>query len=353
MDRLIRVDELVNNNDKYIIIDLRSPIEYEDGTINNSINIPLLDNEARKIIGTIYKQNQEEAHKKGLIIGSKRLPIIYDEVNKLRTKNPNKEIVFFCHRGGTRSKSVHSMLDLMKMSSYRLDGGYKAYRKYILDKIDDYLDKIDWIVLTGNTGTGKTLILIELRNQNYPVINLEQLANNRGSIFWSIGLNNPVTQKNFEDKFFYELHYYFNNNIKNIFIESESRRIGNILLPSKMYYKMKSCPHILLNVSIEKRIKIISDIYNPSTINKNYIIKLICHNEYFKEALGNNWVNEMVNNIKHNKYEEFIRKMLIDYYDKMYFKSHINYKYDLIVNSDIQSESVEMLKKHYNKIKTH
>ena len=219
MHNIIDVKTLVDNIDKYIIIDLRSPVEFEAGTIKNAINIPLLDNDARKIIGTLYKENEKEAYRQGLKIGMEKLPSIYDAVNVLIENNPDKEIVFSCFRGGTRSKSVQATLELLKIPSYKLDGGYKAYRQYILNNISVYLNKANWLVLTGNTGTGKTLILQELMHQDYPVIDLEGVANNRGSIFGTIGLGNEVNQRIFDSELFFQLKKYIDNNNFNIFIE--------------------------------------------------------------------------------------------------------------------------------------
>ncbi len=340
----IEVEELVNNIDKYIIIDLRSPLEYEEGTIKGAFNIPLLNNEARKFIGTLYKENQEEAYKEGLKIGTSKLPEIYDEVLKLKKKY-KKEIVFFCFRGGTRSSSVHTMMEILKVDSLKLNGGYKAYRTYILENLDKNLKKINWLVLTGNTGSGKTIILNDLEKQNIPVIDLEGLANHRGSVFGDVGLKGTVTQKDFEDKLFYETK----EKTGYVFIESESRRIGGVTLPNAMYDKMKTSDHIMIEVPVEKRFEIISDIYHPEVIEKEKIKSLINNNECFKKIKGNEWVSLMNNLIDEENYNLFIEKMLVDYYDKLYLKSHANYNYVLKIENNDLNKITEELKKYYKK----
>lgn len=348
MNNIMDMKTLIDNIDKYIIIDLRSPVEFEAGTIKNAVNIPLLDNENRKIIGTLYKENQKEAYRQGLKIGMEKLPSIYDEVSILKEDNPDKEIVFFCFRGGTRSKSVQAMMELLKVSSYKLDGGYKAYRTYILDNLPVYLKRVNWIVLTGNTGTGKTLILRDLIKQDYPVIDLEKYANNRGSIFGTIGIGNEVNQRIFDSSLFFQIKEYLDKNITNIFVECESKKIGNITLPIEMYSKMQLSSHILINVSIDKRVKIIADDYCSSDIDNDLIKQLIIGNEYFKIILGKKWVTQMLENIDNENYLEFIKRMLLDYYDKMYLQSQSKYTYDLIISNDDEIEIIESLKEYYN-----
>ncbi|MDD4035989.1 MAG: tRNA 2-selenouridine(34) synthase MnmH [Bacilli bacterium] len=350
MDNTIDVETLINNKDKYLIIDVRSPLEYKDGTIKDAINIPILDNDERKQIGTLYKENKNEAYRLALEILSRKLLYFYDEVNKLKMNNPNKRILFFCFRGGLRSKSIQSIINL-KVPVYRLEGGYKAYRRYLLDNLPIYSNKVNWLVLTGNTGSGKTIILEELQNRGYPVIDLEKLANNRGSIFGSIGMGDKVNQKVFDSELFFELKNYIDKNITYIFIESESRKIGNVILPEAMHNKMKSSPHIMLNVSIDKRIKIIKDMYDLNNIDKDNIKIIINNNKHFKERLGNKWLQQINNYLDESNYDEFIKRLMLDYYDKLYLESHVNYKYDLEITNDNEEKTIKQLISYYNNLK--
>lgn len=349
MNNTVDVETLINNIDKYLIIDVRSPLEYKEGTIKGAINMPILDNDERKEVGTLYKKNKNEAYRLALEILSKKLLYFYDEINKLKLNNPNKKILFFCFRGGLRSKSIQSIINL-RIPVYRLEGGYKAYRRYLLNNMPLYLNKVNWLVLTGNTGSGKTLILEELQSRGYPVINLEKLANNRGSIFGSIGLGDKINQKVFDSNFFFELKNYIDNNITHIFVESESKKIGNVLLPDLMYNKMKISPHIMLNVSINKRIEIIKNMYDLDKIDKENIKTIINSNKYFRERLGNKWVEEINDYLDKNNYDEFIKRLMIDYYDKLYLESHKNYKYDLEIISDNKEEIITQLISYYNNL---
>ena len=144
-----------------------------------AINIPLFDNDVRAMIGTLYKKDQEAAYDQGFKKATERFPDIHDKIKQLKKDNPDKEIVVFCFRGGTRSKSVHVTLNLVKFNNYKLEGGYKAYRNYIFNNVDKLAQKVNFLVVTGNTGSGKTHILRSLMKEDYPVIDLEGLANNK------------------------------------------------------------------------------------------------------------------------------------------------------------------------------
>lgn len=344
----ITVEELVNNIDKYIIIDVRSPKEYEAGTIYNAINIPILDDEARHIIGTLYASNKDEAYREGLKVGTSRLPFIYDEISNLKKENPTKEVVIFCFRGGTRSSSVVNVMNMLKMSCYKLVGGHKEYRTYILGKLDSYVSMLNFLVVTGNTGSGKTIVLNKL-SSNYPVLDLEDYANHRGSIFGDIGLV-KVSQKTFEDRLFYSLKKLIDANNKYVFIESESRKIGDISLSNLLFDKIMTSPHLLLDVSLEKRVSILLDVYKVDEVDIFMVKSLVSGNEYFKVLLGSEWVDKMIDFLDEKDFNSFIRHMLVDYYDKLYLKSQNKYTYDLTIKSDDLDQIVLELSNYYNNL---
>lgn len=337
------INELFENIDDLIIIDLRSEKEYNDGTIKGAVNVPLLDNEARHMIGALYKSNRDEAYKEGLKIGSLRLPLIHEKVLQLKEQNPDKKLVFFCFRGGTRSSSVVQVMSMIKIDCYKLIGGYKEYRQTLLSKMEDLISQKNFLVLSGNTGSGKTIVLNKLIDKNIPVVDLEECAKHRGSIFGAVALN-PTTQKNFEDSLFYSL---LKTNNNKIFVESESRNIGDVRLPNSLYDKMKISDHILLEVSIPKRVEILKEIYNPHAISSEKVIKMFESNKYFKTLLGNEWYDQMLDYIKENNYDIFIEKLLVDYYDPLYSKSQKEYEFSSIIKTDDLEEAANILVKKY------
>jgi len=239
-----------------VLIDVRSPSEYNNSTIPGSMNIPLFDDEERAEIGTLYKQvSPEAAQERGLEIVSAKLP------NFIKTfKQIDGEKTVFCWRGGMRSKTSATVLDLMNVKVNRLLGGVRAYRKWVVDKIERMDLPQKAFILNGNTGTGKTLILRKLLKEGYPVIDLEQMANHRGSIFGQIGLQ-PHNQKTFDSLLIERLEQLKDSSY--LLLEGESKRIGRAVLPDAFCDFKEQGVQIFIEMPIEERVQHILDDYQP------------------------------------------------------------------------------------------
>lgn len=236
-----------------IYINARTKEEYLEATIPGAVNIELLNYNERKIIGTIYKQESpKKAKLKGVELVSPKIPDLIAEVNQLNQKYDN--LIIFCSRGGLRSKSLAEFSDLAGIEVYRLESGYKGYRHYIIDKLENYKFKGKISVLHGNTGVGKTYILKEMEKLGANIIDLEQIANHRGSAFGSIGLAKPYNQKYFESLLWQELESKDKKN-EIIFVEAESRRVGHSVIPDFFNQAMKAGDNLLITASMEKRIE--------------------------------------------------------------------------------------------------
>ena len=225
------------------IIDVRSPKEFTEDHIPNSINLPVLSDFEREVVGKIYIQNSQFEAKK---IGAK---YISENISKhldglLSNKNDNWKALIYCWRGGQRSKSLGIVLHEIGWDINILDGGYKSYRKNVVKNL--YEDELfhNIFIISGYTGTGKTLMLQELSKKGAQVIDLEKLANHKGSIFGSQPNGQP-SQKRFESEI-HNLMKKFNPEMP-IFIESESSKIGYLKIPPALWKKMKSSPHFELS----------------------------------------------------------------------------------------------------------
>lgn len=202
MTREISLNDLMDahEHNERILVDVRSPGEFEEGSIPGSVNIPIFDNEERAEIGTIYKQvGQEAAKERGLEIFAAKLPAFVKQFKAL-----GGPVSVFCWRGGMRSKTAATMTELMGVDVNRLTGGIRTYRQWVVKSLEDYEFKPELLVLNGYTGSGKTVILNQLKEEGYPVIDLEQMAGHRGSVFGQIGLN-PSNQKKFDSLLITEL----------------------------------------------------------------------------------------------------------------------------------------------------
>lgn len=312
-----------------ILIDVRSPGEYNSETIPGAINIPIFNDEERKIVGTAYKQEStEKAKRLGIEFVSKKLPIIYDEISSLNKKYKN--LVFFCARGGYRSSSIVSFLDSIGIHAIKLDNGYKGYRKHINENLPVIVKDIKFIVLYGNTGTGKTEILKCLRNQGMNVLDLEGAANHRGSTLGSVGLGEQSTQKMFESLIYKALRE-INSNI--VFIEGESRRIGKDVIPEYIFNSMKEGIHLNINADIEYRVENILKDYVHGTDDE-----LINSLNYLRKHLGNDNIDLYIDLIKEKKYEKVIEELMLNYYDPLYENNTRNFL-ETFHNSDHNTTS--------------
>lgn len=344
MSNLINIKDALNL-DNTVFIDVRSPAEFEEASIPGAINIPILENDERANVGTVYRrESQEKALGLGIDYASKKLLQIYTTISQYHQQSKN--IIIFCWRGGLRSKSVCSFLSSFKLHRvYQLIGGYKAYRKYVVYYLENRSNNFTYVVLHGLTGVGKTHILVKLKGLGEPVLDLEGLAKNSGSVFGNILFyNKPPSQKEFESEIFNVL---YRLKRKIIFVESESKRIGNVHIPDILYKSMIGGHHILIDTHIENRIEVISNDY----IYANKDDKLIQAIFYFKKKLGNEMVDLMIKKIQAKDYEYVIRRLIELYYDPLYqYSIQKNNQYDLKLYYEKIDEIIPKLIEYGNKI---
>lgn len=297
----------LRRNSDVTLIDVRSPQEYADGTIPGSINIPIFDDEERKEVGTIYKQvGVEEAKLKGLEIVSRKLPAFIAQFAKI----PGPKVVF-CWRGGMRSKTAATLVSLMGIRARRLIGGIRAYRRWVVHALEQFELKAVPIVLNGYTGTGKTKILEMLQNEGYPVLNLEQLAQHRGSIFGHIGLE-PHNQKTFESLLVEHLMQL--NDSPYFLVEGESRRIGKALLPDFLLEAKQQGYSIIIEMPLQERVHNILQDYNPD-IHKEQCLTAF---SLIKKHIHTPIAREIEDALQADRFHEGVSLLLEHYYDKRY-----------------------------------
>lgn len=320
-ERLITYEESLKLENS-IYIDARTKAEYEEATIPGAVNIELLNYEERKIIGTIYKQQSpKKAKLKGVELVSPKIPDLINEMNQLSKKYEN--LIIFCSRGGLRSKSLAEFSDLAGIEVYRLEGGYKNYRHYIMNKLENYDFKGEIAVLHGNTGVGKTYILKEMEKMGVSVIDLEAIANHRGSAFGSIGLNQPYNQKYFESLLWEELKKKDKDN-GIIFVEAESRRVGHSVIPEFFHKKMKAGEDILVSASMEKRVEniyleYIKDIEsNQQKFIERVLESLKAIEKYIIKKAGKDCYYQLLELAEKAEFKALTKILLEEYYDPMY-----------------------------------
>ena len=305
----IQLTELFNKrkNKNHTLVDVRSPKEFNEATIPGSINIPIFTTEERAEIGKLYKQTSQEAAKnRGLEIFSQKLPTFINEFKKINTP-----ITVFCWRGGMRSKAVATVLELMDIHVTRLHGGFRTYRQWVMDELNKETFKPNLLVLNGHTGSGKTIILDKLAEKGYPVIDLEKIANHRGSIFGQIGLN-PNKQKHFESLLVETMKDYAEEPF--VFIEGESKRIGKVVLPDFFYYKKEISTQIFIELPFKKRVDIILDEYHPTDNPKLFLDAF----NIIKKHIHTPIATKIENSLQNLDFRTAIKLLLEYYYDPRY-----------------------------------
>ena len=310
-------NELFDNKNinETVLIDVRSPSEYKDFTIPGSINIPFFTDEERAEVGTIYKQISVQAAKdRGLEIISAKLPAFIKAFSQIEGKK-----VVFCWRGGMRSRTSATVLDLMGIRMYRLKGGIREYRKWVLNTIEkiDFQPKV--LVLNGLTGSGKTVILEQLKREGYPVIDLEGLAKHRGSIFGQIGLE-PNNQKTFEALLMKEVHHYQHSPY--VLVEGESKRIGKVTIPDFFMDKKDKGTQLFIKMPTEERVRHILEDYQPW----EHFEECLTAFQKIKKRIHSPVANQIEKDLQIGDYGPAVKLLLEFYYDPRY--KHTAEQYD-------------------------
>ena len=309
MVKRINIEEFLRleKEENLPVIDVRSPSEFNHGHIPNAKNVYLFNDEERRVVGTIYKEEgREAAILKGLEYVGSRMVNILKEIDNI---SKNKVILMHCFRGGMRSESVAWLCSNYKYDVYVLDKGYKSYRRYVLESFNNKKYKIN--LVTGRTGSKKTLILNRLKELEYNVVDLECIAKHKGSAFGWINEGEQPSQEQFENNLCYELYRYDNGS--SLWVEDESLLIGKRAIPRGLFDNMKSPENIIyLNVPIEERAKYITDTYGKYSIDdlKESIIKI-------KKRLGDERMREALSLLDEGKIYECVL-VLLYYYDKAY-----------------------------------
>ncbi len=315
-----------------LFVDTRSPSEFEQGHIPGAVNVPLLEDEERAIVGTLYKQRgQEEAKQKGLEIVSGKLSDMVKKVALLISEAPSASLVVYCWRGGMRSKSVLTILELMGISGSQLIGGYKSYRRYVQERLLNFSLRPKIIVLCGSTGVGKTALLQILAGRGYPVIDLEMLANHRGSAFGQVGRGKPATAQNFDAVLLQLLEHY--NDEPYVIVECESKRVGNVYLPEILYQSMQSGHRILTKAGIGTRVERLIAEYTDVLIPSDpEIIRSISS---LTKKLGKKRVAQLLTDYEAGNLAAFTQALLAEYYDMLYgYESAPPDSFDLVVDAE-------------------
>ncbi len=315
----LNIEEFISRVGKYPVLDVRSPGEYAHAHIPGAHSLPLFTDEERKMVGTTYKQqSREQAIKVGLDYFGVKMRKMVEEVEgivnskeqKTNSKEQipkNKTVLVHCWRGGMRSAGVAWLLDLYGFKVYTLAGGYKAYRNWVLAQFEQ---GYSLNIIGGYTGSGKTKVLKELEKKGAAIIDLEGLAHHKGSAFGDLGEPAQPSPEMFENKLAMALRTLAPD--RTIWLEDESRRIGNVNMPLAFWNTMRRSPVFFMEVPFEERLKYITTEYGK--FKKEQLVNAIMR---IQKRLGGLNTKNAINHILEDNFTEAF-SILLGYYDKFY-----------------------------------
>lgn len=297
------------------IIDVRSEGEFAEDHIPGAINLPVLNNAERERVGTIYKQvSSFDAKKIGAALVSAN---ISRHINAIMLDRPRDwRPLVYCWRGGGRSGALAHVLAQIGWRVGQLDGGYKAYRRAILEELPTLPARYDWRVVCGMTGTGKSRLLRALQQQGAQVLDLEELAAHRGSVLGNLPDELQPSQKMFESRVWYALKHLSPE--RPVFVESESRKIGRLRVPPELIDAMWQSACVVIEAPIPVRVALLMDEYVHFLSDAKLLnAQLDCLRSLHGGAVIDAWQN-----MAHDgKWAQLTEELLVRHYDPAYTRA--------------------------------
>lgn len=333
-----------NNYQNYDeIIDVRSPREFAEDHIPGALNCPVLDNEERRKIGIIYKQiSPFEARKIGASLVSKNISnhLQAHFLDKPKDYHP----LIYCWRGGQRSNSFATVLNQIGWQTTLIQGGYKTYRSYVREQLENLPEKLSYRILCGYTGSAKTFLLQEMAKANIQVLDLEKLANHKGSLLGQVWEDEPTSQpsqKWFESQLLATLQTF--DLAQPIWVESESQLIGKIQIPQSLWQEMRRSPCYEVELPMSERVQCLIAEY-PHLIKYPEELKRLLG--YLIPNHGKKKVEAWFELINAEKWPEFVTAILEEHYDPTYRRSlpkHFSEPIETFKLNNLQPESIQQL----------
>lgn len=311
-DAVVGTDALFDFDE---IIDTRSPAEYAEDHAPGAINLPVLDNAERARIGTLHKQvSAFDAKKAGAALVSRNIALHLER--HFADKPKDYRPLIYCWRGGNRSGAMTTVLRAIGWRAAQLEGGYKAYRRRVIDELERLPGLLDFRVVCGPTGVGKSLFLRALRETGAQVLDLEALAAHMGSVLGAYPDRPQPAQKQFESDIWNALRGF--DPTRPVFVESESKKIGNLHTPEVLLTRMRESACFNLRAEIPVRVAILKREYthfldDPAALGR----QLDC----LTPLQGRERISRWKTQAEAGQWDELIAELLVQHYDPAYSRS--------------------------------
>lgn len=297
------------------IIDVRSPAEYAEDHVPGAISAPVLDDQERAVVGTLYAQvSPFEAKKRGAALISRNIATHLETLfkDKPRTWRP----LVYCWRGGQRSGAMAHILAQVGWQVARLEGGYKSYRRHVIAELQRLPAQFEFRVVCGATGSGKSRLLRALRNQGAQVLDLEELARHRGSLLGTLPDEPQPAQKMFDSLVWNDLRGF--DPARPVFVEAESKKIGRIAVPDALLDAMRGSACIVIDAPVEARVRLLMEDYahfvrDPALLAQRLAPLVALH--------GHKVIEHWEQLAQQGAWNELVAELLSRHYDPAYRRS--------------------------------
>ena len=301
------------------LIDVRSPQEFNEDHIPGAINCPVLDDGERARIGSLYKQvSSFEAKKTGALLIARNIACHIETL--FLGKDPGWRPLVYCWRGGKRSEAMLHVLKQIGWNAARLEGGYKSYRAAVIAGLEELPRRFGFRVICGPTGSGKSRLLQALEELGAPVLDLEKLAAHRGSVLGALPGDPQPTQKMFESLIWRQLQRF--DPKRPVYVEAESKKIGNVRVPDRLLEAMWDSPCIRLEADAALRATLLKNEYrhfleDPAALHQ----KLGFLTARYGHEVIRRWKGYSAN----RQWDELVLELLEQHYDPAYGKSTVKH----------------------------
>jgi tRNA 2-selenouridine synthase len=297
------------------LIDARTPSEFAEDHIPDAVSAPVLDDNERAEVGTLYKQvSAFEAKKVGGALVAKNVARHIEQHFKAKPKDW-KPLVY-CWRGGKRSGAMAHILREIGWEAKTLEGGYRAYRRFVVSKLSELPARIDFVVIHGPTGSGKSRLLGALSRAGAQVLDLEGLAAHRGSVLGNLPGRPQPTQKMFESLLLHAISRL--DSTRPVFVEGESRKIGQLHVPDALIERMRAAECARLEASLDTRVTLLLEEYRHFVEDR---ASLEAQLDCLVALHGRERIAEWKALAAAGAWREFVSRLLVEHYDPAYRKS--------------------------------
>ena len=297
------------------ILDARSPGEYAEDHLPRAVSCPVLSDAERARVGTLYKQvSPFEAKKVGAALVAKNIARHIEE--RFADKPKDWRPLVYCWRGGKRSGAFTHILREIGWDAQRLDGGYKAWRRQVLDELTVLPDRLAFRIVSGATGSGKSRVLEALATQGAQVLHLEELAAHKGSVLGSLPGAPQPSQKMFESRLHAALAAF--DPQRPVFAEAESRRIGMLHLPDAMITAIRAAPCVRIEATTAARVDFLLRDYDYFLADPAWLAEKLGH---LRDIQGAETIERWLGLVAAGDFRSLVGELLERHYDPLYQRS--------------------------------